>query len=68
MIAVLDANVLVAGIGANRTGIGKPGQILARWLARDFELVSSAYILVEVERAVSSNSYFRGLLDDERRD
>jgi hypothetical protein len=46
--AVLDPNVLIAAL-LSRTG--PPGQIVARWLAGDFELVVSASLLAELERA-----------------
>ena len=50
MRAVLDPNVLIAAL-LSRTG--PPGQIVARWLAGDFELVVSDALLGELERALA---------------
>jgi putative PIN family toxin of toxin-antitoxin system len=48
--AVLDANVLIAAL---LSPSGAPARILARWLAGDFELVVSARVLAELERALA---------------
>jgi putative PIN family toxin of toxin-antitoxin system len=48
--AVLDANILVSAL-LSRTGV--PAQILARWLAGEFELVVSELLLAELERALA---------------
>jgi uncharacterized protein len=45
--AVLDPNVLVSAVLSRA---GAPAQILARWLAGDFELVVSELLLTELER------------------
>ena len=50
MRAVLDANVLIAAL---LSPTGAPAQILARWLAGDFELVVSESLLAELERALA---------------
>lgn len=46
--AVFDANVLIS---AMLTPTGTPGQLLARWDEGEFELVVSARLLEELERA-----------------
>jgi putative PIN family toxin of toxin-antitoxin system len=48
--AVLDANVLIAAL---LSPSGAPAQILARWLAGDFELVISEKLMAELERALA---------------
>jgi uncharacterized protein len=48
--AVLDANVLIAAL---LSPSGTPARILARWLAGDFELVVSASVLAELDRALT---------------
>jgi uncharacterized protein len=48
--AVLDANVLIAAL---LSPSGAPAQILARWLAGDFELVVSESLLAKLERALA---------------
>ena len=50
MRAVLDANVLIAAL---LSPSGTPARILARWLAGDFELVVSARVLAELDRALA---------------
>lgn len=49
MRVVLDANVLIAGLLSPR---GAPAQLIARWLAGDFELVVSERLLAELRRAL----------------
>lgn len=49
MRAVLDANILIAALLSRN---GPPAQILARWLAGEFELVVSVSLLDELERAL----------------
>jgi len=48
--AVLDVNVLMAAL---LSPSGSPARILARWLAGDFELVVSASVLAELDRALA---------------
>jgi putative PIN family toxin of toxin-antitoxin system len=48
--AVLDPNILVATLLSRS---GPPGQIAARWLAGEFELVVSESLLRELERALA---------------
>lgn len=48
MRAVLDPNVLIAGL-LSRTGA--PAQLMTRWLGGEFELVVSDRLLDELERA-----------------
>ena len=48
MRAVLDPNVLIAGL-LSRTGA--PAQLMSRWLGGEFELVVSNRLLDELERA-----------------
>ena len=50
MRAVLDPNVLVAALLSRR---GTPAQIVAGWLAGEFELVVSETLLAELERALA---------------
>ncbi len=50
MRAVLDVNVLIAAL---LSPSGAPARILARWLAGDFELVVSASVLAELDRALA---------------
>jgi uncharacterized protein len=47
---VLDPNILVSAL-LSRTGA--PAQIVARWLAGEFELVASKVLLAELERALA---------------
>jgi hypothetical protein len=37
IVAVLDANALVAAIGGRRTGASTPGLVLERWRAGGFQ-------------------------------
>lgn len=50
MRAVLDPNILIAALLSRG---GAPGQMLARWLAGEFELVVSDSLLAELERALA---------------
>jgi putative PIN family toxin of toxin-antitoxin system len=50
MRAVLDPNILIAAL---LSPTGTPAQIVARWLAGEFELVSSEALLAELERALA---------------
>ena len=50
MRAVLDVNVLVAAL---LSPTGAPAQIVSRWLGGEFELVVSAHLLAELERALA---------------
>lgn len=49
MRAVLDSNVIIAALLSPR---GAPAQLIARWLAGDFELVVSERLLAELRRAL----------------
>lgn len=53
--AVLDTNILASGI---LTASTSPGQILDRWLDRQFELVVSEHIIEELERTINK-PYFQ---------
>lgn len=53
--AVLDTNILASG---TVTAATPPGQILERWLDRQFELVISEHIIDELERTLNK-SYFQ---------
>ncbi len=53
--SVLDTNILASG---TVTAVTPPGQILDRWLDRQFELVISEHIIDELERTLSK-SYFQ---------
>jgi uncharacterized protein len=46
--AVLDPNILISALLSRS---GAPAQIVARWLAGEFELVVSELLLAELERA-----------------
>jgi putative PIN family toxin of toxin-antitoxin system len=48
--AVLDPNVLIAALLSPG---GSPAQLIARWLAGDFELITSQELLDEFERALA---------------
>lgn len=50
MRAVLDPNILIAALLSRS---GAPGQIVARWLAGEFELVVSELLLAELNRALA---------------
>ena len=50
MRAVLDPNVLIAGL---LSPSGPPAEILSRWVAGEFELVVSDALLAELERALA---------------
>jgi putative PIN family toxin of toxin-antitoxin system len=60
--AVLDANILISALLSRS---GPPGQILARWLAGEFELVVSPRLLDEVARTLKSPTFRGRLMDDE---
>ena len=62
MRAVLDANVLISALLSRS---GTPGQILARWLAGEFELVVSPRLLTELERTLTSPKFQDRLLSEE---
>jgi len=47
---VLDPNILIAAL---LSPSGAPAQLVARWLAGDFELVVSEALLAELERALA---------------
>jgi uncharacterized protein len=48
--AVLDPNILIAALLSPGGG---PAQVVARWLAGDFELVISPSLLAELDRALA---------------
>jgi putative PIN family toxin of toxin-antitoxin system len=48
--AVLDVNILISALLSSR---GAPAQLLARWLAGDFDLIISEALLAELERALA---------------
>jgi uncharacterized protein len=48
--AVLDVNILIAALLSRS---GAPAQVVAGWLAGDFELVVSEMLLTELERALA---------------
>lgn len=49
MRVVLDTNVVVS---AHIAPAGSPGEVLTRWMRREFELIVSAAILVEYEQVL----------------
>ena len=50
MRAVLDPNILISALLSRS---GAPAQLIARWLAGEFELVVSEWLLAELERALA---------------
>ena len=50
MRAVLDPNILIAAL---LSGSGPPGQLVAGWLAGEFELLVSKLLLAELKRALA---------------
>jgi uncharacterized protein len=48
--AVLDPNVLIAALLSPR---GAPAEVVARWIAGEFELVVSGLLVEEMERALA---------------
>lgn len=50
MRAVLDPNILISALLSRS---GAPAQIVARWLAGEFELIVSELLLAEIERALA---------------
>jgi len=60
--AVLDANVFVSALLSRS---GSPGQILARWIAGEYELVVSPRLLNELERTLSSPKIRNRLMPEE---
>jgi putative PIN family toxin of toxin-antitoxin system len=60
--AVLDPNVLIASV-LSRTGA--PAQIVSRWLTGEFELVVSAALLAELERALAYPKLRKRIAEDE---
>jgi putative PIN family toxin of toxin-antitoxin system len=63
--AVLDANVLASGVVGFLIPDSVPGQLLARWRARQFELVVSEHLLGELDRTLHK-PYFRERLTDDQ--
>jgi putative PIN family toxin of toxin-antitoxin system len=57
--ATLDANVLAPGFTSRGSA---SGQIIARWRAREFELVISTHLLRELARALT-DPYFAARLE-----
>lgn len=59
MRILLDTNVLAAGMaGQIRRSIRPPAQIWRRWQAKQFDLLVSAHLLIELERALTT-AWFR---------
>lgn len=65
MRAVLDPNVLIAALLSRH---GAPAQIVARWLAGEFELVVSETLLAELEGALVYPKIRRRVTEDEASD
>lgn len=64
MRAVLDPNILIAALISHS---GTPAQIVARWLAGEFELVVSESLLAELERALAYPKVRKRVSEDEGR-
>ena len=62
MRAVLDADVLIAAL---LSPTGAPAQVLARWLAGEFELVASDNLLAELGRALAYSTLRRRIAPDD---
>jgi uncharacterized protein len=60
--AVCDPNVLIAALLSRS---GAPAQIVARWLAGEFELVVSETLLAELERALAYPKVRKRISEDE---
>jgi putative PIN family toxin of toxin-antitoxin system len=60
--AVLDPNVLIAALLSSS---GAPAQIVARWLAGEFELVASEALVAELERALAYPKVRKRIAEDE---
>jgi uncharacterized protein len=56
--AVLDANVFASGVLRFDSSASPPAEILRRWLARSFELVTSDHLITEIERTLLTHPYF----------
>jgi putative PIN family toxin of toxin-antitoxin system len=48
--AVVDTNVLASGFLGSAKATNTPGHVLRHWYARNFQLILSEHILVELER------------------
>jgi uncharacterized protein len=65
--AVFDANVLVSGtLGYLRPSESAPGELLRRWQVKEFDLLTSAFLLEEVKRTLDSPYFVEHLTRDER--
>jgi uncharacterized protein len=63
--AVLDPNILVAALLSRS---GTPAQLVARWLAGEFELVASEALIAELERALAYPKLSTRISPDEAAD
>ena len=61
--AVLDANVFVSGIVQYGSASSPPAELLRRWLAGSFELVTSDSLGTEIEWTLLTNPYFVARVD-----
>lgn len=57
--AVIDTNVLASGIVGLESPTSTPGAVIDRWLAGQFELVTSPQILTELRRTVAKPYFAR---------
>ena len=57
--AVIDTNVLASGIVGLESPTSTPGAVVDRWLAGQFELVTSAQILTELRRTLAKPYFAR---------
>jgi uncharacterized protein len=51
--AVFDTNLIASGLAGYYRDESTPGALLRRWLARDYTLVMSQYLITELTRALA---------------
>jgi len=65
--AVLDTNVLAPGLANQANDESKPGEMVRRWLAGEFEVVASAHVVEKVLRILTTKRYVAAKLSDAQR-
>lgn len=51
--AVFDANLMASGLAGYHRDESTPGELLRRWLTRDYTLVMSEHLVTELTRALA---------------